>query len=354
MTENAAPQNEHAAYGTALTYAVGEPIVFEGYIDDFDRGVAGMQFSLDNGTTWTTYPTAGADPRRGVRWRFEYVPTKPGSYVLKARSCASDGTPAGIVESFAFEATDLLVAGTSRARGSFGLRPVGRHILGEAKLYRSGELGGITPAEALMLVNGLGVRSIYDIRNKWEVASRPEPYLTGVRMLAVEPSTETRPRRTSRRLRAGVIREYGAPGERMDHNYRRYVNEYPLLGTVLRSIASQDAPALVHCKNGKDRTGVLCATALKIAGYDDDFIMEDYLLTNEVNAAAIERDMETLGEGMDEEELLILRSFFEARPAYLHAFFEEIDARYGSFDAYVRAGLLLTVAQRAHLEELLA
>ena len=41
-------------------YRVGEPIHFEGYADDYDKAMTGMQFSMDNGKTWTEYPTDGA------------------------------------------------------------------------------------------------------------------------------------------------------------------------------------------------------------------------------------------------------------------------------------------------------
>ena len=58
-------------------------------------------------------------------------------------------------------------------------------------------------------------------------------------------------------LVAGVIGEYGRPEERMICNYRRYAREFPLMGTVLRTMAAERLPALVHCEHGKDRTGML-------------------------------------------------------------------------------------------------
>ena len=44
-----------------------------------------------------------------------------------------------------------------------------------------------------------------------------------------------------------------------------------------------------------------------------------------------------------EEQILL--SFLEARPSYLQAFFDEIDAAYGSFERYVAQGLRLTPTQ---------
>lgn len=53
--------------------------------------------------------------------------------------------------------------------------------------------------------------------------------------------------------------------------------------------------------------------------------------------------------GMTLYEEQILRSFLEARPVYLRAFFDEVDRAYGSFGAYVSGGLRLTPAQCENL-----
>ena len=49
--------------------------------------------------------------------------------------------------------------------------------------------------------------------------------------------------------------------------------------TCLLFIAENDGPYLVHCKEGKDRTGILCAILEGFAGADADEIAADYMLT---------------------------------------------------------------------------
>lgn len=240
------------------------------------------------------------------------------------------------------------------AYGGFRLRAVDGGPLEGARLFRSTSLTRITEEEAAFVVGVLGVRSIYDLRNRWEVASAPEPRIVGAKTLAFEPSTDRGRSDASRRLVAGVIGEYGRPEERMIRNYRRYASEFPLLGTVLRTIAAERRCALVHCEHGKDRTGVLCAVLQRIVGVSEDDIMAAYLATNAANAEATAREMEQLGQGMTDDELAVLRSFLEARPSYLRAFFDEVDERHGGFSAYVRDGLRLTLPQIESLRALMA
>ena len=58
---------------------------------------------------------------------------------------------------------------------------------------------------------------------------------------------------------------------------------------ALRSIATAPGAAIVHCAAGKDRTGVVVALALTIAGVEPEVIVADYMATNERIEAIIER-----------------------------------------------------------------
>ncbi len=238
--------------------------------------------------------------------------------------------------------------------GDFRLRAIGGGALAGAKLFRSAQLASITPDDARVMTSQLGIRAIYDIRNEWEVLGAPEPYVVGAKTIQLEPMTTRRRKSAHERFAAGVIGEYGEPEERMVANYRRYVQEYPLLGRALRALAAEQVPALIHCVNGKDRTGVISAVIMKACGAHNDDIMQDYLLTNEINAVAIQAEADELSAGMSAHELAILMSFLEARPAYVRAFFDEINQQFGSFDAYLAHGVRLTPLQQEKLRALFA
>ena len=66
--------------------------------------------------------------------------------------------------------------------------------------------------------------------------------------------------------------------------------------------------------------------------------MEDYLRVNADHADLIAEEAAHLDGGMTDHERAILLSFLEARPAYLRAYFDEIDRLYGRFAAYAREG----------------
>ena len=374
-------------------YFVGRAVGFSGWVDDFEHSIAAVQFSLDGGVHWTEYATPGTSADRGVRWRFTYTPQKAGRYLLSVRAVSGTGETSTLVSGYAFrvfendtatcskqyhnpngsaqqpvrmseinsgqrrgenqiaQETDAGSAIKTRAAaaslpfGGFHLRPIGEQRWGASKLYRSSELFGITSAEAAFLTRDLGIRTIYDIRNEFETAAHPQPFLMDAKTVALVPNMERRRKDASKRLVAGVIGKYGEPEQRMRQNYRRYAHEYPLIGKALRSMAAEGTPALVHCVNGKDRTGVLCATLLRIADFPHDFIEADYLAANETNAKAIREEVAQLSHGMTPHEHAILMSFLEARPSYLKAFFDEAETQYGSFTNFVTKGLRLTPEQ---------
>lgn len=95
--------DESNAGDANLCYRVGSPIPFEGYADDFERGVSAIEFSLDGGETWTAYDTTGAVSDKGLNWRFVFTPEQPGRYLLKARALDGEGRASSLVSGFAFE-----------------------------------------------------------------------------------------------------------------------------------------------------------------------------------------------------------------------------------------------------------
>lgn len=79
------------------------PIELCGYVDSPDCNIAAMQFSLNNGATWTTYPIPGTSSVRSIHWKLLYAPPIPGRYLLKARFVNRLNEPSDFVSSLLFE-----------------------------------------------------------------------------------------------------------------------------------------------------------------------------------------------------------------------------------------------------------
>ena len=95
-------------------FKVGDQIEFEGYADDFEKAIAALEFSMDNGKTWTVCETKGATPEKWVYWHFGYVTEAEGTFKLDVRARAEDGTVSPLASSVVFTVNNAR-SGQSRA-----------------------------------------------------------------------------------------------------------------------------------------------------------------------------------------------------------------------------------------------
>ena len=70
---------------------VGTPLKLRGNAYDFGHAIAAIQFSLDRGEHWTTYPTADTNDYQNLSWEFDYTPDQAGFFVLYVRSVNDAG-----------------------------------------------------------------------------------------------------------------------------------------------------------------------------------------------------------------------------------------------------------------------
>lgn len=71
----------------------GNPVHLNGYAYDYGRAISAVQFSLNEGRTWTTYDTPGTNDHQTLRWSFDYTPRRPGVYRMRVRSVNDHGEP---------------------------------------------------------------------------------------------------------------------------------------------------------------------------------------------------------------------------------------------------------------------
>jgi protein-tyrosine phosphatase len=169
-----------------------------------------------------------------------------------------------------------------------------------------------------------GVATIVDLRSEAELRQAPSPLgdLAGYRHL---PFLDDAAIRYSRRFDSAV-ESYVWWAE---HRKRA-------VAAILRDIAS--APpggVLVHCAAGKDRTGIVSALVLSIAGVDLETIAADYALSTPWLAAT--RDDEGVEAQPDAEERARLRRIYESRPETMLEFLSALDRRHGGIGGYLAA-----------------
>jgi hypothetical protein len=126
------------------------------------------------------------------------------------------------------------------------------------------------------------------------------------------------------------------PDDPMCGHYLGYLENRPeeVIG-ALRTIASAPGAAIVHCAAGKDRTGVVIALALTVAGVEPEAIVDDYMATDSRLEAIVERLSRSR----------MYASDVTSRPVRAHApraetmkaFLEQLTIRYGGLETWLSA-----------------
>jgi protein-tyrosine phosphatase len=258
------------------------------------------------------------------------------------------------------QSAETILTGVRNFRDVGGLPAADGRRVRAGRVYRSGHLAHATEQDQTFLA-GLKLHTVFDFRSAADQAVEgPDVVLPGVRYLnvpLVDPADNTAFWRMVRKGDLAQLRAELGDGKgsaRMVHSYRLMIRTRTAEhGHVLRSIAEDSTPALLHCSAGKDRAGLTVALALLAVGVDREAITADYLLSNSPHRRyRITRDKDAEG-GLSPAVLELLAEVFDARADYLQAAFTEIQDGWGSVEAYFATGLGLTEAHRAALRETL-
>jgi protein-tyrosine phosphatase len=190
---------------------------------------------------------------------------------------------------------ELEGAANVRDLGGLPLASGGRTAAGV--VLRADNLQGLTARDVARLVDELGVRLVVDLRTRVEID------LEGPGPLARDGRVDVRSRslypeagaRTD--IDAGVIFPWRARNGDADDSeppvvraYLGYLRDRPdSIVAALRDTAGAQGATIVHCAAGKDRTGVVAAFALAVAGVRRDAIVADYVATEERLARLVAR-----------------------------------------------------------------
>ncbi|MFF0860430.1 tyrosine-protein phosphatase [Nonomuraea sp. NPDC050227] len=159
------------------------------------------------------------------------------------------------------------------------------------RIFRADNLQGLTPADVSLLVGELNLRHVVDLRSTAEVNLEGPGPLTRVPEVTHHHLTLFAEGGRHTDVEADSIdgdrvlpwQERDVDEElRVTGFYFGYLRDRPdAVVAALRAMALDDGAALVHCAAGKDRTGVLSALALEVAGATREAIVRDYVATGE-------------------------------------------------------------------------
>jgi protein tyrosine/serine phosphatase len=118
-------------------------------------------------------------------------------------------------------------------------------------------------------------------------------------------------------------------------SYVEFLERYrERFGQAFAAVADADGTVVVHCFAGKDRTGLVAAILLRLAGVDHATIGADYALTAD-NLRA--RWQVWLREARDEEERAKLEKLQHTPADAMSRVVQEVERRYGDVASYLRA-----------------
>ncbi|WP_253854907.1 tyrosine-protein phosphatase [Prauserella alba] len=204
------------------------------------------------------------------------------------------------------------------------------------RLLRADNLQDLSSADLGLLVDTIGLDTVVDLRTAHEIdAEGPGPLRAYSRVRHVHHSLlpDGGDDALLARNRSDDAGPDGEP-DRVVAHYLGYVAHRPdsIVG-ALRAIADAPGAALVHCAAGKDRTGVVTAFALEIAGVDRDAIAADYAATAHRIEAIISRlrGSETYREDIDRKTIDEHRPRAESMERFLRA----VDTRHGGIRPYL-------------------
>lgn len=212
--------------------------------------------------------------------------------------------------------------------GTYNFREVAPGTLAPHVLFRSDALHGLDRA-GRQRVRDLGIGTVIDLRSAFDrrIGGRDRLRGTGAVRISI-PIGGGVPHRSDIETAtlAGVYRSLLA-AHRAD------------FAQAVREIAASDAPVLIHCTAGKDRTGLVVALLLDALGVGRDAIAADYSATADNLAGEWTERMVRKIRRFRVPVTAGLREILAESPASVLAeTFDWIDESYGGSIAYLEGG----------------
>jgi protein-tyrosine phosphatase len=246
--------------------------------------------------------------------------------------------------------TTLVWDGCVNVRDLGGLPTHDGRITEPGRIVRADNLRRLSERGKRALVDH-GVTRVVDLRFPEELADDPAGDLP-VEVVHVSLLGESRTQEWQEEQNAAM--DAAETGEAyLVASYGAFLDRYrDRFAVAVQAIA--DAPegaVVVHCMGGKDRTGLITALVLRLAGVDADVVAADYALTEQALAPSTREWIDAAPDEAERRRRVLLQP---APPAAMQAVLAQLDERYGSVREYLRGAGVTDHALERVRERLLA
>ncbi len=244
-------------------------------------------------------------------------------------------------------ATRLLpLEGGRNFRDLGGYETANGQTIAWGQLYRSGVMEGLTEDDYEYL-SELDIKVVCDLRSAMERQAEPTDWKAGEAEYLYFPDPSSDPASGF----GQVFRDPDLTPEKVakafgDGYFNIAHEQAPAYTMMFDKLAAGEAPLAFNCSAGKDRTGIGAALILTALGVPRDTIIEDYALSDDyVDYMAEFLDEESRQKAEEEGSPYaflfqlppeVISPMMESRPEYLQSFFADIEAEYGSVEAFLK------------------
>lgn len=220
--------------------------------------------------------------------------------------------------------------GCDNARDAGGYQTTNGKLIRKQVLIRSDSLHHLTP-EGLAAIHDYGVRTIIDLRLAHELETDPSPFATQ------QPSA---PLPLIRYLNLPI---HDLATDALIDAANSTVDVYIIIlkrgkdyiATIVKAMADslQEGGVLVNCHACKDRTGIIVALVLSVAGARREAIVEDYALSEVLLEPRylewVQEQLKLYGQHPAKPRQA------QTRPETMHAMLDYLDRQYGGVEGYL-------------------
>jgi len=190
-------------------------------------------------------------------------------------------------------------------------------------IVRSDNVSSLT-TDGIRAMWDYGIKAVLDLRSEGEIAKRPSPF---------EPA-DYGPLYLHMPLVDDAFADTLGQVTAMPDRYLMMLDQrQEAIGDIMKTIARVDGPLVFHCFAGKDRTGLIAAMLLSLAGADRDAIGVDYAATDEQLASRYEEWIA----GAPADRVEAMRHELRCPPGWMLGALDHVTEMWGGIPQYLES-----------------